>query len=44
MIVFQVEVQKLLKQNEIFSKNIGEMEEGISDAISQCDVNDRDKQ
>ncbi|XP_067946387.1 uncharacterized protein C6orf118-like isoform X2 [Watersipora subatra] len=40
----EVELQKLLKQNEIMESSILEMEEGISSAVEQCDVSAKDKQ
>ena len=40
----QIEIQKLLKQNEIMEKGIEDMEIGISKAVDECDVSTRDKQ
>ena len=43
-LILQVEVQKLLKQNEIMESHILEMEGEITVAVEDSDVSSRDKQ
>ncbi|KAL5010730.1 hypothetical protein ScPMuIL_013035 [Solemya velum] len=38
----EVEVQKLLKQNEYFERSIGEMDSDLKDAIVEADTSERD--
>lgn len=38
----QVEVQKLLKQNEYFERSIGEMDADLKEAIVQADTSEKD--
>jgi len=40
--VCQIEVQKLLKQNEYFERSNNEMEAELSDSIQDADTSDRD--
>lgn len=39
---YQIEVQKLLKQNEYLEKTIGDMESELKDAIQDADTSERD--
>lgn len=40
--VFQVEVQKLLKQNEYFERSNNEMEAELKESIQDADTSERD--
>lgn len=42
-VIYQIEIQKLMKQNEFYESNIDEMEQEITEAIDGAELSERDK-